>query len=87
MARKSQPASSVSIAPSTPGAHDSLSKSTLPEPRAAKESDRSWKKSQVQRGKPLKTAPPSPLALRMQQASPASRHGRAHSKILPAGGA
>ena len=72
MARKSQPAHSVSKAVSTPSAEyrqckSNATKSSATKPRAAKETDRSWKKAQVQRAKPLKSAPPSPLAERMQQ--------------------
>ena len=67
MVRKSQPAISGSTAPSTPSAECRQRKSSATKPRADKEIDRSWKKSHVQRGKPLKMAPPSPLAVRMQQ--------------------
>lgn len=67
MARKSQPANSVSITRSAPSAEYRQPKNTATKPRAAEETDRSWKKSQVRPAKPLKTAPPSPLAERMQQ--------------------
>ncbi len=67
MVRTSQSTNSQSIARSASGTEFSRTKSGATKPKAAKEIDRSWKKSQVQRGKPLKMAPPSPLAVRMQQ--------------------